>query len=351
MSKALWKGNEAVAESLLRAGLDFFAGYPITPSTEILEYLSMRMPELGKTFIQAESEIPSINMVMGSSACGFRSMTASSGPGISLMASGFSYAARYELPFVVINVQRWGTGLGSLDSGQSDYFRDVKGGGHGDYHHIVFAPATIQELTDQAYRAFDVAEEYRIGVTILSEALLGQMVESVEMPEFKTREKPLGWGIDGTGKVGLRLCGVGNDQNRKRVRLYERIEATLQDWEAYRAEDAECVLVAFGLPGRVCMEAVRRLRDEGRKVGLIRPRTLWPFPVKAFESAALTAKSFLVVETNTMGQMIEDVALSLKKVGSSAPVYGYAHGSGLPRVKDVIAKYMEIENGAAKERF
>ena len=351
MGKELWKGNEAVAEALIRSGLDFFAGYPITPSTEILEYLSYRMPELGRVFIQAENEISSINMVMGGSACGFRCLTASSGPGISLKASGYSYAARYELPFVVINVQRWGTGLGSLDSGQSDYFRDVKAGGHGDYHHIVYAPASVQELIDQAYTAFDVAERYRIGVTILSEALLGQMVENIVMPEFKTREVPLTWGIDGTGDVGLRMCGTGNEQNRKRVELYGRIEEEIQDWESFHTEDAECIFVAFGLPARSCYEAVRRLRAEGCKVGLIRPKTLWPYPYKAFEQVAQTAKQFLVVETNTMGQMVEDVALAVKKSKNPAPVYSYAYGSTLPRVSEVIAKYWDVVNHTAKERF
>ena len=202
-----------------------------------------------------------------------------------------------------------------------------------------------------AYDAFDVAERFRIGITILSEALLGQMVENVVMPEFKTRKEPLGWGIDGTGDVGLRFCGAGNDQNRKRVAIYNQIEEELQDWESLYTEDAECVLVAFGLPARSCAEAVRALRAEGHKVGLIRPKTLWPFPHKAFEQVAPVAKSFLVVETNTMGQMVEDVALAVKKAKSLAPVYGYAYGSTLPRVKEVVEKYHAVASGSEKERF
>ena len=209
MAKELMKGNVAVAEAAMRGGCDFFAGYPITPSTETLEYLSHRFPELGmKTrFIQSENEISAMNMVMGAASAGARAMTASSGPGISLKAEGMSYAAHYDIPFVVLNVQRWGTGLGSLKSGQADYYRDCKGGGHGDYHNVVFAPSSIQEMVDDAYEAWDIAEKYRVGVTLFSEAVLGQMMENVELPPFKKREGELDWGIDGTGTKGMKYLG------------------------------------------------------------------------------------------------------------------------------------------------
>ncbi len=354
MAKELLKGNVAAAEAAVRAGCDFFAGYPITPSTEILEHLSSRMPELGRVFIQGENEIASINMVMGAAACGGRCLTASSGPGISLKASGFSYAATNDIPFVVINVQRWGCGLGSLESGQSDYFRDVKGGGHGDYYHIVYAPSDVQEFVDMTYKSFDIAEKYRCGVTILSEALLGQLMESVELPPFKTRETPLDWGIDGTGEVGLKVAHHpkrSGDYTVRREKAYAEIQALHQEWKSFMTEDAEHILVAFGLPSRVCHDAIVKLRNEGKKVGLISPKTLWPFPFKAFEQLHPGIKSFLTVETNTFGMMVEDVALATRKAKQFAPVYCYPHGPGVPRVKDVIDQFHAIENGTAKERF
>ncbi len=354
MAKELLKGNVAAAEAAVRAGCDFFAGYPITPSTEVLEYLSSRMPELGRTFIQGENEMASMNMVMGAAICGGRCLTASSGPGISLKAEAFSYAAINEVPFVVINVQRWGCGLGSLESGQSDYYRDVKGGGHGDYHHIVYAPSDIQECVEMVYNSFDKAEKYRVGVTILSEALLGQMMENVELPPFKTRETPLGWGIDGTGKVGLKKDTTGKrngDNPERRLRHYAIIEETEQQWDSYMTEDAEHVLVAFGLPARVCHDAVDALRARGKKVGMIKLKTLWPYPYKAFEQLPSTVKALTAVETNVLGMMVDDLALAAKKAKLNVPVYCYAYGPGVPRVKDVLAEFEAIENGTVKERF
>ncbi|MBQ6662971.1 MAG: 3-methyl-2-oxobutanoate dehydrogenase subunit beta [Firmicutes bacterium] len=354
MAKELLKGNVAAAEAACRAGMNFFAGYPITPSTEILEYLSHRLPELGRTFIQGENEIASINMVMGAAACGGRCLTASSGPGISLKASGYSYAAENCLPFVVINVQRWGCGLGSLLSGQSDYFRDVKGGGHGDFHHIVYAPTDIQELVDMTYNAFDIAEKYRCGVTILSEALLGQMMESVELPPFKEREVPLDWGIDGTGKVGLKLTPPpkrSGDYFARREPAYIEIEETLQQWDAVETADAEHVIVAFGLPSRVCRDAVKTLRAEGIKAGLIVPKTLYPYPFDAFKALPEGVKSFLSVETNHIGMMVEDVALASRKAKQFAPVYCMNYGPGIPRTTEVCAYVKNIIAGTVKERF
>lgn len=357
MAKELMKGNVAVAEAALRGGMDFFAGYPITPSTEALEYLSHRMEEvdLKGRFVQAENEISAMNMVMGASAVGARAMTASSGPGISLKAEGFSYAARYSLPYVCLNVQRWGTGLGSLDSGQADYFRDVKGSGQGDYHRVVYSPADIQELVDDAYEAWDVAERYRIGVCIFSEAFLGQMMEAVELPPFKKREKPLDWGIDGTGTRGLKyVAGAGPHISKLNVEKYGQVEAEMQRWESLYTEDADYIFVAFGLPSRVCKDAISKLRAEGEKVGMIRPQIIWPYPWKAFEEVKAVnpnVKGFISIEANDLGQMVEDVALAVKRAGLNAPVYCYAHGPGTPGVHKVIDKYQSVKSGEEKERF
>lgn len=357
MAKEILKGNIAVAEAALRGGCDFFAGYPITPSTETLEYLSARMPELDmeKRFVQAENEIAAMNMVMGASSAGARAMTASSGPGVSLKAEGMSYAARYSIPYVVLNVQRWGTGLGSLESGQADYNRDCKGGGHGDYHNVVFAPFNIQEMVDDAYEAWDIAEKYRIGVTILSEAVLGQMMEGVEMPPFKKREGELDWGIDGTGTRGMRYpAKPGKEYVQHALAKYGAVTEEMQRWECYDTDDAEAILVAFGLPARVCMDAVKKLRAMGEKVGLIRPKIVWPFPWKAFEevySANPGVKAFISVETNDLGQMVDDVALAAKRAGYNVPTYCYAHSYGVPGVRKVVDKYMAIKNGQEKERY
>lgn len=348
MAKSLWKGNEAVAEAALRGGCNFFAGYPITPSSETLEYLSWRMAEIGRTFIQGENEIASINMVSGASACGARALTATSGPGGALKTEGLSYAAANMIPFVLLNVQRWGTGLGALDSGQTDYFKDVKGGGNGSYHSVVLAPSSVQELVDMAYEAWDIAEKYRISVIILSEGYLGQMMEKVEMPEFKV-PADRGWGIDGTGKSGL---GSVDARNMKmRGEIYDKITEEMQRFEEYGTEDADYVLVAFGLPGRVCRDAVRQLREAGQKVGLIRPKVLWPFPEEAFKKVNPNVKGFISVESTDFGMLVEDVALMAKKLSFNVPVYCYAHGLGVPGVGKVKDFYNSVINGEVKERF
>ncbi len=353
MGKKLLKGNEAVAEAALRGGCDFFAGYPITPSTETLEYLSWRMPELGRVFIQAENEVASINMIMGASSCRARAFSATSGPGGSLMVEGFSYAARNSIPYVLLNVQRWGTGLGTLDSGQTDYFKEVKGGGHGDYRCVVYAPSSIQELVDNAYEAWDIAEKYRIGVVLLSEAYLGQMMEQVDMPEFK--EKPYrDWGIDGTGKTCLGAESLkmrGPDGMKFKGEVYERVTNEMQRWEEYGLEDAEYVIAAFGLPGRVAMDAVKKMRENGIKAGMIRPKIVWPFPQKAFERVNKNVKGFISIETSDFGQFVEDVALNAKKSGFNVPVYCNAHGKGVPGVGLITDYYKKVANGEVKEMF
>jgi 2-oxoglutarate ferredoxin oxidoreductase subunit alpha len=348
--RKMMKGNVAAAEAAVRAGVDIFAGYPITPSTEALEHLSYRMPQEGREFIQAENEIAAINMVMGAAATGARAMTASSGPGISLKQEGFSYIARHELPFVCMNVQRWGNGLGRLDSGQADYFRETRMGGNGDYKHIVYAPSTVQELVDMVYGAFDVAEKYRIGVMILSEAFLGQMMAPCLMPEYKKREKELGWGIDGTGKVGVKHSPDHRKQVKTLIEKVAIIEEEMQDYEAIATEDAEYVLVAFGLPGRVCIDAVKELRAKGEKVGVIRPKLVWPYPVNAFKEVNKDVKGFISVESNDLGQMVEDVALSAKKVfNRNVPIYCYPHSYGVPEVKVIVEKYYSIKDGKIEE--
>ena len=357
MAKELLKGNVAVAEAALRGGCDFFAGYPITPSTETLEYFSFRFPELGmkSRFVQAENEISAINMVMGAASAGARAMTASSGPGISLKAEGMSYAAHYDIPFVVLNVQRWGTGLGSLKSGQADYYRDCKGGGHGDYHNVVFAPNCIQEMVDNAYEAWEVAEKYRVGVTLFSEAVLGQMMENVELPPFKKREGELDWGIDGTGTKGMKyIGGDGIEVVDHEVKKYGQIMEEMQRWESYKTEDADYVFVAFGLPSRVCIDAVNKLREKGEKVGLLRPKILWPFPWKGFEELKAVnpgVKGFISVEMNDLGQMEDDVALAAKKAGYFVPTWCYACGGGVPSVKSVLSVFDDVKSGALKERY
>ena len=355
MAKELLKGNVAVAEAALRGGCDFFAGYPITPSTETLEYFSFRFPELGmkSRFVQAENEISAINMVMGAASAGARAMTASSGPGISLKAEGMSYAAHYDIPFVVLNVQRWGTGLGSLKSGQADYYRDCKGGGHGDYHNVVFAPNCIQEMVDNAYEAWEVAEKYRVGVTLFSEAVLGQMMENVELPPFKKREGELDWGIDGTGTKGMKyIGGDGIEVVDHEVKKYGQIMEEMQRWESYRTEDADYVFVAFGLPSRTCRNAVDQLREQGVKVGLIRPITVWPFPYKAFEEIPDTVKGVISVESTDAGQLIEDVALAVKKMcPGNVPVYGLFSGQKIPKTKEIVAFFGGVRSGETKEVF
>lgn len=353
MAKKLWKGNEAVAEAALRGGCNFFAGYPITPSSEALEYLSWRMPEIGRNFIQAENEIASMNMVTGASACGARALTATSGPGGSLKVEGASYAARASIPYVLLNVQRWGTGLGALDSGQTDYFKEVKGGGHGDYKNVVYAPCSVQELVDVAYEAWEVAEKYRVGVTILSEAYLGQMMEEVEMPPFK--ELPdRGWGIDGSGRYGLGEFSVklrGPNGMKLRGEVYDQIRKEMQRWDEYGLEDAEYVIVAFGLPGRVCMDAVKKMRASGIKAGFIRPRLVWPFPENAFKNINPDVRGFISVESTDFGMLVEDVALCAKKFSYDVPVYCYAHGKGVPGVRLVMDFYKAVSRGEVKEAF
>ena len=314
--RVLMKGNEAIAEAAIRAGCRHYFGYPITPQTEIAAYMAKKMPKIGGVFLQAESEIASINMVYGAAAAGVRVMTSSSSPGISLKAEGLSYIAGSDVPALVVNVQRGGPGLGGIQPSQSDYFQATKGGGHGDYRMIVLAPASVQEMASLTIKGFNLADKYLMTSMILADGTIGQMMEpiSFEDAEIETYEKP--WAL--TGTKGKRPHNVVNSlylkpdelevKNFQRYERYRVVEENEPMWEEYMMEDAEFCVVAFGIASRVAKNAVVAARAEGIKVGLIRPITLWPFPKKALAAAAEKVKGFISVELN-MGQMIEDIKL------------------------------------------
>ena len=314
--RVLMKGNEAIAEAAIRAGCRHYFGYPITPQTEIAAYMAKKMPKIGGVFLQAESEIASINMVYGAAAAGVRVMTSSSSPGISLKAEGLSYIAGSDVPALVVNVQRGGPGLGGIQPSQSDYFQATKGGGHGDYKMIVLAPASVQEMASLTIKGFNLADKYLMTSMILADGTIGQMMEpiSFEDAEIETYEKP--WAL--TGTKGKREHNVVNSlylkpdelevKNFQRYEKYKAVEENEPMWEEFMMEDAEYCVVAFGIASRVAKNAVVAARNEGIKVGLIRPITLWPFPKKALEAAADKVKGFISVELN-MGQMIEDIKL------------------------------------------
>ena len=315
--RVLMKGNEAIAEAAIRAGCRHYFGYPITPQTEIAAYMAKKMPKIGGVFLQAESEVASINMVYGAAATGCRVMTSSSSPGISLKAEGLSYIAGSDIPALVVNVQRGGPGLGGIQPSQSDYFQATKGGGHGDYRMIVLAPASVQEMASLTIKGFNLADKYLMTSMILADGTIGQMMEpiSFEEAEVETYEKP--WAL--TGTECKRKHNIVNSlylqpealekKNFERFERYKYIEENEPMWEEYMMEDAEICVVAFGIASRVAKNAVVAARAEGIKVGLIRPITLWPFPTKALRKAADQVKSFISVELS-MGQMIEDVKLA-----------------------------------------
>lgn len=338
--KELMKGNEALAEAAIRAGCRFYSGYPITPQTEILEYLSWRMDEVGGTFVQTESELAGINMLLGAAAAGARALTSSAGPGFSLNQEGISYLVAADLPAVIIDVMRIGTGLGDIAQGQGDYWQLTRGGGHGDYRTIVLAPASVQENCNMMATAFDLAEQYHHPVLIASDAAIGQMVEGVQLPEFHEHNiDQYDWAVRGC-KAGTAPRKIQNtyytrpDYESYLREKYAAIEANEQRWESYKADDADIVLVAYGISSRVSKEAVNLARAEGFKLGLIRPITLWPFPNKAFEQCK-NAKGFMTVEINILGQMVDDVKLA---VGSDRPVEFYGTFFGLPESDEIIAR-------------
>jgi 2-oxoglutarate ferredoxin oxidoreductase subunit alpha len=315
----LWKCCDAIAEAAVRAGCRFFSGYPITPQSPILEYLSWRLPEVGGVFIQAESELAAINIVLGAAASGVRAMTASSSPGVSLMQEGISYMAGCELPAVIVNMNRGGPGLGGIQPNQGDYFQSTKGGGHGDYRTPVLAPSSVQESVDFLFTAFDIADRYRNPVVVLGDAFLAGIMESVEMPDEWVppfHDKP--WALTGCQGRDPQLIkslylgpGELTEHDWKLRGKYEEIERQEVRWEEFMLEDAQLVVVAYGTAGRIAKTAVKWARDKGLNVGLVRPITLYPFPQVPLEMLYEAGARFLVAELNT-GQMLEDVARVVK---------------------------------------
>ncbi|MCL2105747.1 MAG: 3-methyl-2-oxobutanoate dehydrogenase subunit VorB [Oscillospiraceae bacterium] len=351
--KVLMKGNEAIAEAAIRVGCRHYFGYPITPQTEIAAYMSKLMPRIGGTFLQAESEIAAINMVYGASAAGKRAMTSSSSPGISLKAEGISYLAACDLPAVVVNIQRCGPGLGGIQPSQADYFQAVKGGGHGDYRSIVLAPSGVQEMFDLTAQAFDLADEYRCVVILLSDGILGQMMEPVDISAVSDNSANWNksWALTGTG--GERKPNIVNSlwivpeeleaMNLEREKRYRKIEANEARWEEFRTQDADIVVVAYGAAARVAKNAVQGAREAGLKAGLLRPITVWPFPKKRLEALADQAKAFVCAEMS-LGQMIEDVELAIR---CKKPVLLSARTGGMvPTPEEIMEKIKEAERGS-----
>lgn len=353
----LMKGNEVLAEAAIRCGCDGYFGYPITPQSEVMETLMARQPwtETGMVVLQAESEVAAINMLYGAAGSGKKAMTSSSSPGISLMSEGISYIAGAELPCLIVNVQRGGPGLGTIQPSQADYFQAVKGGGHGDYKLITLAPSSVQEMNDFVDLGFELAFKYRNPAMILADGALGQMMEKVKLSDYKPRltaeeiEERMGsWAT--TGKKASRKNNIITslemdselmEQNNLRFqKKYREIEGSEVRYEAIRCEDAEFVLVAFGTSSRICQKAVEISRAKGLKVGLLRPITLYPFPQDIIKQLAKKVKGFLVVEMNA-GQMIEDVKLSVYEAGSTVRVNYFGRMGGIIPTPEEVAEALE----------
>lgn len=351
MSKILMKGNEAIGEGAVRAGCRYFFGYPITPQSELTHYLAKRLPEVGGLYLQAESEVASINMVYGAAGAGARVMTSSSGPGISLMQEGLSYLAGAELPCVVVNMMRGGPGLGNIAPSQSDYYQATRGGGHGDYHLIVLAPNSVQEILDLMEKSFDLSDRYRNPVMVMADGIMGQMMEPVELAEeFSVAVPPRPWAATGIKDRGHKnlinsLYVVPEELERHNLELsakYRVIREKEQLCEEYMAEDAEIMLVSFGTASRISRAVVEKARSLGIPAGLIRPITLWPFPSDAVGRYAGRVKCFLTVEMN-MGQMVDDVRLAVQ---GKAPVYHCGRVGGMvPVARDVLAEVGRLYGG------
>jgi 2-oxoglutarate ferredoxin oxidoreductase subunit alpha len=342
MPKELWKGNEAIAEAAIRAGCEAYFGYPITPQTELLEYMAARMPELGRIFLQAESEIASINMVYGAACGGVRAMSSSSSPGISLMQEGLSYIAGSEVPALIVNVMRGGPGLGNIQPSQADYFQATRSAGHGDFHPIVLAPSTVQEAVDLVYEAFLLAEKYRTLVMVATDGSLGQMMEPAEMPPMRPlpseHERPA-WatrGACGRSKNVITSLFLNEEEleelNHRLQRKLRAVEAAEVRWQESETVDAEILLVAFGTVGRTCQTVLGEARAAGIRAGLYRPISLWPFPYRRLEALAGQVEKILVVEMNA-GQMLEDVKLAVK---GKCPIQFYGRMGGVMPLPDEI---------------
>ncbi len=356
MALTLMKGSEAIAEAAIRAGARFFFGYPITPQTEIPEYMSARMPEVGGCFLQAESEIAAINMVYGAAGTGARVITSSSSPGVSLKQEGISYIAAAQLPCLILNVMRGGPGLGSIQASQGDYFQATKGGGNGDYHLLTYAPSSIQEAINILTFVFDKAEKYRIPAMFLADGIMAQMMEPVEMPEMveykvDPEKKPwaaTGWkpGDDPKKRAVINSLYINTEDltvhNDDLQATYREIEKNEVMYEEYLTEDADIIITAFGTVARIAKSAIHDLREAGVKVGLFRPITVWPFPYEQLKACEKSAKAILDVECNE-GQMLEDVKLA---VNGAMPVEFFGHcGSQMPTSEEIKTKILEMKEG------
>jgi 2-oxoglutarate ferredoxin oxidoreductase subunit alpha len=351
MAKVLMKGNEAIGAAAIEAGCKYFFGYPITPQSELPEYMSRELPKIGGIFLQAESEIAAINMVYGAAGAGARVMTSSSSPGISLKQEGITYIAGAELPCVIVNIMRGGPGLGSIQPSQTDYFQATRGGGNGDYRLVVLAPANVQELVDLIIEGFDIADQYRNPVMILGDGMIGQMMEPVEFKAPKKRElPPKDWATVGTG--GKRKPNIINSlylaaeelekHNIKLQAKYQEIIENEVKVESYNIEDADVVIAAYGTTSRIARTAIAQLEKEGYKVGLIRPISLWPYPYEEFNKVNDKCKGILTVEMNT-GQMIDDVKIAVK---GKFPVHFYGRTGGMsPTPDEIVEKVKEIYGG------
>ncbi len=344
--RILISGNEAIAQGAIQAGCGFYAGYPITPQNELIAYMAKHMPKTNGVFIQAESELAAINMVYGASAAGARSMTSSSSPGISLKQEGISYIAGSQLPAVIVNIMRGGPGLGNIAPAQSDYFQATRGGGHGDYHSIVLAPGSVQEAYDLTQKGFDLADKYRIPVMILGDGMLGQMMEPIELSTAKIKAviaKP--WALCGCRgrkpniiKSFFLREGALEEFNLKLQKQYRAIKEKEALFESLFLDDAKVIIVAYGTMARIAKSAISQLRLAGKKVGLIRPITLWPFPEAVFKSGSKKRK-YLVVEMS-YGQMLEDVKLAVN--GRHQTAFLGRSGGGVPGGKEIINRIKKI---------
>lgn len=353
MAKVLMKGNEAIAEAAILAGCRFFFGYPITPQNQIPEYMSKRMPKIGGCFLQAESEVSAINMVYGAAGAGARVMTSSSSPGISLKQEGISYAVGAELPMVVVNMVRGGPGLGSIQPAQSDYFQSTRGGGHGDYRLICFAPANVQEAVDLMGVAFDVADQYRNPVMILGDGMLGQIMEPVNMPQPRTEALPVKpWAAGQPDRDERAIINslyiepsVLEEHNIKLSAKYKAMEEEQVRVECIDTQDADVIVVAYGTMARICQRAARDAKEKmGLKVGIVRPITVWPYPYKAVYDAANqeSVKAVVSIEMSC-GQMVDDVKIAVNGI---KPVSFYGRSGGIvPTVKDVLTYLSGIKEG------
>jgi 2-oxoglutarate ferredoxin oxidoreductase subunit alpha len=346
-TRILMCGNEALAEAAIIAGCDAYFGYPITPQNEVTAYMSRRMPEEGRVFVQSESELAAINMVFGASATGKRTMTSSSSPGVSLMQEGISYLAGAELPAVIVNVMRGGPGLGNIAPSQGDYFQATRGGGHGDYRTIVLGPSSVQELADCMQLAFELADQYLMPVIVLADGILGQMMEPIVLEKKPGRKlPPKDWALTGAKGRPQNIVrslwlkeGALEQLNYKLQARYEQIQKNEVLCEQYEVEDADIVVVAYGIAARIVRGAVTKAREEGIRVGWIRPITLWPFPTEQISKAADELRIFLTIELS-MGQMVDDVKLA---VAGKSPVVFYGRpGGGVPTIDEILDKIRQL---------